>query len=564
MNAVASRFDFTEIQEKVSLHLRPWHRSFQFWVRAADIYTGYKVFQVRVSFVKDVQKQEAMWERQHELAADKIYAMCSDLGGFFLKVAQIIGKPDLAPAAWVKKLVSLCDQAPATPFDAVQLVLEKELGRSIGEIFEKFDVNPLGSASIAQVHRARLRGDKNDIVVKVQHPGVQDLMMTDIRNLQAFALYMQKTDIEFDLYSVTKEMEKQIGYEFDFLREANAMERIRHFLYENNKKAPVLVPRVLQDLVTRRVLVMEYIDGIPILNLGDEMAKRGINPGGKMAAAAKQNILKSLTLAYGQMILKSGFFHADPHPGNILICKGSEVALLDYGQVKDLPDQLRLGYANLVLAMADNDPVKATESYRELGIDTVSSCENEQQELLCLAQTMFDTKLPAGVVMLQPFSEDSSIKKIGVQSFPEELFSVLRTVHLLRGLSVGLGINYSCAEQWRPIAEEALYNAGRLKDSWPTFPNPHHFVVLNYDELIVNSTFKDSIHSLKIHSFGVLIYDFHKLWAMVFRRQQANRVDMHQFSNKSQSIAIASSLTGREFDKAAEIYIYMYLQSMHI
>ncbi|KAJ9163855.1 hypothetical protein P3X46_023483 [Hevea brasiliensis] len=455
--------DFKDIQDKLSTHFRPFHRSFQFWVRAADIYTGYKVFQLRVSLVKDLQKQEEMWERQHELAADKIYAMCSDLGGFFLKIAQIIGKPDLAPSAWVRRLVTLFDRAPATPFDTVQLVLKKELGQSVGEIFENFEAEPLGSASIAQVHRARLKGDKSDVVVKVQHPGIQELMMTDIRNLQAFALYMQKTDIKFDLYSVTKEIEKQIGYEFDFVREANAMERIRRFLYENNKKSPVLVPRVLKDMVTRRVLVMEYIDGIPILNLGDEIAKRGINPGSKIAMTAKQNILKSMTLAYGQMILKSGFFHADPHPGNILICKGSEVALLDYGQVKDLPDSLRLGYANLVLAMADNDPIRVSESYRELGIDTLSKCENELQELLKFAQTLFDTKLPPGVVMLQPFSEDSLIKKIAVQAFPEELFSVLRTVHLLRGLSVGLGINYSCAEQWRPIAEEALYLAGRLK-----------------------------------------------------------------------------------------------------
>uniref|UniRef100_A0A6N2K4E0 ABC1 atypical kinase-like domain-containing protein n=1 Tax=Salix viminalis TaxID=40686 RepID=A0A6N2K4E0_SALVM len=450
--------DFKDIQEKLSTQFRPWQRSFQFWVRAADIYSGYKVFQLRVSLVKDVEKQEAMWERQHEFAADKIYAMCSDLGGFFLKIAQIIGKPDLAPEAWVRRLVTLCDRAPATPFDTVKLVLEKELGRSIEDIFERFDMEPLGSASIAQVHRARLKGDKSDIVVKVQHPGIQDLMITDIHNLQAFALYMQKTDIKFDLFSVTKEMEKQIGYEFDFKREANAMERIRQFLYENNKASPVVVPRVLKDMVSRRALVMEYIDGIPILNLGDEIAQRGINPGGKIAAAAKQNILKSLTLAYGQMILKSGFFHADPHPGNILICK-------DYGQVKDLPDKLRLGYANLVLAIADRDPVRAAESYRELGIDTVSKCKNEQQELLRLAETMFDTKLPPGVSMLQPFSEDSSIKKISVEAFPEELFSVLRTVHLLRGLSVGLGINYSCAEQWRPIAEEALYLAGRLKDT---------------------------------------------------------------------------------------------------
>ncbi|TXG51328.1 hypothetical protein EZV62_023852 [Acer yangbiense] len=463
--------DFKEIQDKLSSRFRPLQRSFQFWVRVTDIYTGYKVFQLRVSLVKDVEKQEALWERQHEVAAEKIYTMCSDLGGFFLKVAQIIGKPDLAPAAWVRRLVTLCDRAPATPFDTVRLVMERELGQSISEMFERFDVDPIGSASIAQVHRARLRGEKIDVVVKVQHPGIEDLMMTDIHNLQAFALYMQKIDIKFDLLSITKEMEKQIGYEFDFAREADAMERIRHFLYKNNKKSPVVVPRVLQDKVTRKVLMMEYIDGIPILNLGDEIAKRGINPGGKIAAAAKQNILKSLTLAYGQMILKSGFFHADPHPGNILICKGSEasirltfVALLDYGQVKDLPDKLRLAYANLVLAIADNDPIRASESYRELGIDTISTCENEQQELFKLAQTMFDTKLPPGVTMLQPFSEESSIKKIGVQAFPEELFSVLRTVHLLRGLSVGLGINYSCSEQWRPIAEEALYLAGRLKD----------------------------------------------------------------------------------------------------
>ncbi|XXG89010.1 hypothetical protein AAC387_Pa12g1114 [Persea americana] len=453
-----------DLNEKISTTFRPWQRSFQFWARAADIYTGYKVCQVRVKFVKGVEKQEEMWDKQHELAAEKLYSMCYDLGGFFLKAAQILGKPDLAPAAWVRRLVTLCDRAPATPFEVVQLVLEKELGRSTAEIFERFDVNPVGSASIAQVHRARVRGSKSDVAVKVQHPGVQELMMTDIRNLQAFALYLEKTDIKFDLFSVTKEIEKQVGYEFDFLREAEAMERIQRFLHANNKKVPVLVPNVVRDMVTRKVLVMEFIDGTPILNLGNEMAKRGINPGGKMAAVAKQKILKNLTLAYGQMILKSGFFHADPHPGNILICKDSEVALLDYGQVKNLPDSLRLGYANLILAIVENDPIKASESYKELGIQTLSTCADEQKEMLKLAQTMFDTKLPPGVTMMTPFSEESSIKKIAVQTFPEELFSVLRTVLLLRGLSVGLGINYSCAEQWRPIAEEALYAAGRLED----------------------------------------------------------------------------------------------------
>ncbi|KAL7607051.1 uncharacterized protein LOC111921510 [Lactuca sativa] len=456
--------DFKELQEKLSTQFRPWQRSFQFWARAADIYAGYKLFQVRVSFEKDVEKAEVMWERHHEHAADKLYSMCYDMGGFFLKVAQVVGKPDLAPTAWVRKLVTLCDQAPKTPSNVVRLLLEKELGKSIAEIFERFEWDPIGSASIAQVHRARLKGDKKDVVVKVQHPGVQDLMMTDLRNLQAFALCLQKTDLKFDLFSVCKEMEKQIGYEFDFTREALAMDRIRTFLSENNKKMLVKVPRVIRDVVTRRVLVMEYIDGIPILNLKDEIMKRGINPDGKIAVAAKQNILKSLSLAYGQMILKSGFLHADPHPGNILICKGSQVALLDYGQVKELPNSLRFGYANLILAIADNDHIRASEGLRELGINTLSLCDNEKEELFKLAQVMFDTKLPPGVKMLQPYAEDATLKKVAVQAFPEELFSVLRTVHLLRGLSVGLGLNYSCAEEWRPIAEEALYHSGRLKD----------------------------------------------------------------------------------------------------
>ncbi|KAI7735463.1 hypothetical protein M8C21_017821, partial [Ambrosia artemisiifolia] len=427
--------DFKDIQEKISVGFKPWHRSFQFWVRALDIYTDYKVFQVRVNFEKDEKKAEAMWERQHEHAADKVYSMCSDMGGFFLKLAQILGKPDLAPAAWVRRLVTLCDQAPATPSNMVQLVIEEELCKNVDEMFERFEWSPIGSASIAQVHRARLKGDKNDVVVKVQHPGVQDLMMTDLRNMKAFALFIQKTDVKFDFFSKWR---------------------------------------------NRRVLVMEYIDGVPILNLGDEIKKRGINPDGKMAAAAKQNILKSLTLAYGQMILKSGFFHADPHPGNILICNGSGVALLDYGQVKDLPNALRLGYANLVLAIADNDHARASEGFRELGIDTLSLCSNEQAELFKLAQVMFDTKLPPGVKVLQPFSDDSSIKKVAVQAFPEELFSVLRTVQLLRGLSVGLGINYSCAEQWRPIAEEALCHAGRLKvEDMKTREGSKHGIVVS-------------------------------------------------------------------------------------
>ncbi|KAL5656385.1 hypothetical protein ACJX0J_035704, partial [Zea mays] len=353
------------------------------------------VCQLRAGFVKDEDELETMWERQHELGAEKMYSLCSELGGLFLKAAQILGKPDLAPMAWVKRLVTLCDQAPSTPFDVVRDVVEKQLGKNFDDMFEFFDVEPVGSASIAQVHRARLKLSKTDVAVKVQHPGAEQLMMVDIRNMQAMALFLQKHDLNFDLFSATKEMEKQICYEFDFVREARAMERIREFLRVTNKKPPVMVPRVIPGMVSREVLIMEFIKGTPIMNLGNEMAKRGIDPGGKIAAMAKQKILSDLTLAYGQMILKDGFFHADPHPGNILICKDTEVALLDYGQVKEMPEDLRLAYANLHAMLISE------QKYFMLRI-TIYPCTNVDG--LILTYSITSTKIgPILVICLQIF-----------------------------------------------------------------------------------------------------------------------------------------------------------------
>ncbi|XP_057817179.1 uncharacterized protein LOC131030391 isoform X3 [Cryptomeria japonica] len=385
-----------DLQETLTSKFKPWQRTVDFWARALNVYTGYKVCQLRVKFVPERETQERIWEEQHEIAATKIYSLCSDLGGFFLKV-----------------------------------------------------------------HRARIQGEKSDVAVKVQHPGVQELMMTDIQNLKSFAAYLQKTELKFDLVSVVQEIEKQVGYEFDFLREAKSMEMIGKFLETYNKgKPPVIVPRPISSMVTRRVLVMEFIEGTPIMRLGDEMSKKGISPNSKMAMVVKRSILKDLTTAYGQMILKSGFFHADPHPGNILINKETKVALLDYGQVKELPDDLRIQFARLIVALVSGDSLKVGKSFEDLGIRSSTKATDNPVAITKLARMMFDTKLPPGVKAANPFAEDSSLKEVSVQSFPEELFFVLRTVQLLRGISAGMGINYSCAEAWKQMAEETIPSVG--------------------------------------------------------------------------------------------------------
>lgn len=445
------------LQHAWTKKLIPLDRSMQFWLRSIPIYASYKICQLRTQFLCKEAK-EKFWEDQHEWAAEKVYSLCSELGGFFLKVAQLIGKPDLAPKAWVKKLVTLCDAAPATPVSIVKSVLEHELGLQIEDLFEDFHAIPVGSASVAQVHRAKIKGAKNDVAVKVQHPGVEELMMTDIRNLRAFGALLQRFDLKFDVLSVVDELEEQVGLEFDFEREARSMDRIADSfsIYSQQKPPPVKVPRSIPGLVTRHVLIMQFIEGTPILKLGEEMAKRGIDQNGTMARLAKGNILKDLTEAYGHMILKDGFFQADPHPGNILIMNKGKIALLDYGQVKELPNQTRLNYAKLVLAMNAGNSSEIGRCFENLGLVLGKKGESDPTSFVPMASALFDTKLPSGCSRSDPFKEDSMLKKFPVNNFPKELFFVLRTIQILRGLSVGMGIPYSCVENWKDLAKEAL------------------------------------------------------------------------------------------------------------
>lgn len=447
---------------------RKMDRTVQFWTRTIAIYASYKATQVRVQFVKDEAERERIWEERHEIAADKIYTLCTELGGLFLKSAQILAKPDLAPLPWVKRLVVLCDRAPQTPFGTVLKVLEQELGRTVEDVFERFETEPLGSASIAQVHRARLKGATNDVAVKVQHPQAYELMMIDIRNQKVFASFLQRFDVPFDLISILDELEEQVEFEFDFIRESKSMDRISESLNVAFKgKPPVTVPRSVPDLVTEKVLVMDFIEGIPILQMGDEMTKRGINPNGSVAKNAKRRILSDLATAYGEMILRDGFFQADPHPGNILINKKGKVALLDYGQVKEIDDKVRLGFARLIVALASSNVREMGLSYRDLGIETTVSAEKDPKNFKTLATIMFDTQLPLGMTVANPFGDDAVLHDISVKTFPRGLFYILRTIHILRGLSVGMDSPLSTSELWKPLALQVLAVAGKSLNSYP-------------------------------------------------------------------------------------------------
>ncbi|GJP42989.1 hypothetical protein CLOM_g2501 [Closterium sp. NIES-68] len=486
------------------------HRIFDFWRRAVHLYGSYKLCQARVRLGRLSEEQrKAAWEEQHERGAEILHSLCTEMQGFFLKV-----------------------RAPADPFPLVRHNIEAELARAdvagsdvasadvvrirLEDVFAEFEEEPVGSASIAQVHRGKLK-DGRSVAIKVQRAGAERLMLMDLANLRLFGAFLQKAELKVDLLGPISELEQQIRYEFDFEHEATAMERIRHALAQpvlreaardgqnghgprqrghrerhrgrgrgrhgntgksgdlrhgdrhgggdgaelDTSASPVIVPAAIPGLVTRGLLVMDFIDGTPILRLPEEMRRRGISPNGMLARQAKSHIFSALSSAYGRMMLCHGHFQADPHPGNILVCDGGRVALLDYGQTKQLPEAMRLNLARLVVAIADQDMGAVGMCFRAMGIETAKTAGEDPNSFRRMAMIMFDTGSGNGVTSANPFGAESSLKSNAMKSFPSDIFFIVRTMMLLKGLATGMGLSVSTAKQWRPMALRVLRDADR-------------------------------------------------------------------------------------------------------
>ncbi|HEX6032360.1 MAG TPA: AarF/UbiB family protein, partial [Tepidiformaceae bacterium] len=243
-------------------HVRRFGRSARVAGTGAAIYLGYKRTQRRVRKLPRDQADLA-WEAQHEAAAERLYQLAVSLKGMYIKVGQFAGtRADLFPAAYVRSLSRLQDRVPPRPVAEVRHTIERELGRPVEEIFASFNPRPIATASLAQVHRATLPGGR-EVVVKVQHPEVAELVRLDIRNLRTAVGLLARREPNFDYRAVVDEIGAQVPLELDFEREA----RLTTQIGQNLKELPgVVVPEVVEGLVTRRVLATGYIEGTPLNN----------------------------------------------------------------------------------------------------------------------------------------------------------------------------------------------------------------------------------------------------------------------------------------------------------
>lgn len=410
------------------------------------------------------------WSDQHQQGASDLFEIIDEMQGFYVKVGQLIAtRVDLFPKEYSEKLNVLVDSVNPLPFDVVRQVIEEELleGYPLDDVFEYVDPDPLGSASIAQVHRARLK-DGREIAVKVQRPNVEARLLDDIGVIKSLAQQFQGVT-PVDYYAVFSEIGDQLKEEFDFCLEAFAMDSVAGTL--QSAGSSLLIPRSIPGLVSRRVLCMDFIPGQSLAKLGKQTD--GTSMDSRRAKAVGLKILQSLTSAFGTMILEEGFFHADPHPGNVFLLPDGTPALIDFGQVKRIGYKFRREFAELVLLIADNrDTQEEYEAGIALGHRMGLQFSETAHELCPVALGMFvmdwsRSELPGGY---SPYELSPKNVMNDVTYFPREWVLTCRAMQLIRGLAERLGVEWSLPQHWR---EHALRALGRSKADTATSAPGH-------------------------------------------------------------------------------------------
>jgi ubiquinone biosynthesis protein len=381
----------------------------------------------------------------HLTRPERFRTALEELGPTFIKLGQMVGnRPDLLAPEWAAALEKLQDDVPPFPSAEAKAVVAAQFGEPLDSLFRHFGELPIASASMAQVYKAELlTGEK--VAVKVQRPGIEDLVKVDLEIMFHLAFLLEKYVQGMDVLnpmSICEEFERTIVKELDFSLEASQMER---FAQASADLSIFYVPKVHRSLTSRMVLTIEFIDGMKISNL-EGIRHAGMDPG---------RIADDLSQVLMHQVFTQGFFHADPHPGNILVMADRTICFLDYGMVGSLSPTHRDRLLDILVGVAEQDPGRIAKTLIQLAYqpsDIVEDLEFQVGELLEAYSfvTLKDFRIGEFLNRLIRLIITNRLR------MPPGFYLMLKAVVTLEGVSRRLDPEFDMVESIKPFAKKAM------------------------------------------------------------------------------------------------------------
>ena len=377
---------------------------------------------------------------------ERIRMVIEELGTTFIKLAQLLSnRPDILPASLIKEFSKLQSSVPPFHSKVAKKILEKELGKPLDEVFSYFDNRTIGAGSIGQVHRARLiRGE--DVVVKIQRPEAAHKVRTDLRLLREFVKltenYFRNIGI-INPIEIVDTFEESMIKELNYKEEALNMMRFRK-MYE--KDTDFYVPKPYRNLSTSKVLIIEFIPGCEVTDI-EQLHAWGLDT---------KEVIEKVMAIYLKQIFDKGFFHADPHPGNILIKPDMQIMLIDFGMTGKITKRQKYDFSGVAVSIYNQNTKGLASNLRRLAVNgevqNMQAFENDLENLID-EFTILDTE-EAGIseliARLRKIIYDYKLR------IPGEIFLILRALAILEGIGHKLHPDFKIVEFMMPYGKKIV------------------------------------------------------------------------------------------------------------
>ena len=389
--------------------------------------------------------------RRHRKRAIQLRNTALKMGGVLIKLGQFFSsRVDVMPEEYIEELAKLQDMVPPVDFEEIKSLIEDEFGRPLNKIFKNFEHESKAAASLAQVHFATLP-DSTEVAVKVQRPNIEKLIDIDLATfsylmdgVERFTSFGKKVDIS----RIVTEFERTLGDELDFIREGNNAERFRVNFKDTDN---IFIPKTYEKFSTNKVLTLERVGGIKISDY-EALEKNGID---------RSKVAQEVAQSYFKQVLEDGFFHADPHPGNLFALKGPIINFVDFGMVGEISEEIKANLRDLIVAVGVKDVDRIVSAFIKLGFLRRGAGSYSVKNAI---KWMLDnySSITTNTLSIEDIEEiNEDLKKIMRDepfTIPAEYAFLGRAIGTLHGLTIGLDPNFDIVDSITPYVKNITVN----------------------------------------------------------------------------------------------------------